>query len=276
VHLEAFDDINGIALEKASIIDGLVPNGVAIMNADNSCTKVIETYTKDVTTRWFGAAEDDASLSDVQVKGAETHAVLQVEGVTYPVTIQSAGRHFAMNALGALLAVGYLGADRRTAATGLAAWNPVGGRGERQTMNIEGGTLDLIDDAYNANPTSLRAAMQVLAEAGASRKIAFLGDMKELGEKELDFHREVAQWPCTEAIDVIHTVGHLMKSLHDELPNGKRGQHFVDSAAMAAQAAHLVQAGDAVLLKASLSTNMRKVVDALQELGHPPMDNKGP
>ena len=276
VHLEAFDDINGIALEKASIIDGLVPNGVAIMNADNSCTKVIETYTKDVTTRWFGAAEDDASLSDVQVKGAETHAVLQVEGVTYPVTIQSAGRHFAMNALGALLAVGYLGADRRTAATGLAAWNPVGGRGERQTMNIKGGTLDLIDDAYNANPTSLRAAMQVLAEAGASRKIAFLGDMKELGEKELDFHREVAQWPCTEAIDVIHTVGHLMKSLHDELPNGKRGQHFVDSAAMAAQAAHLVQAGDAVLLKASLSTNMRKVVDALQELGHPPMDNKGP
>ena len=276
VHLEAFDDINGIALEKASIIDGLVPNGVAIMNADTPCTKVIETYTKDVTTRWFGAAADDASLSDVQVKGAETHAVLQVEGATYPVTIGSAGRHFAMNALGALLAVGYLGADRRTAATGLAAWNPVGGRGARQTLNIDGGTLDLIDDAYNANPTSLRAAMQVLAEADASRKIAFLGDMKELGEKEHDFHREVAQWPCTDAIDIIHTVGPLMKSLHDVLPDGKRGQHFEDSAAMAAQAAHLVQAGDAVLLKASLSTNMRKVVDALQELGHPPMDNKGP
>lgn len=276
VHLEAFDDITGIAQEKASIIDGLVPNGVAIMNADTPCTKVIETYTKDVTTRWFGAAADDASLSDVQVKGAETHVVLQVEGTTYPVTIGSAGRHFAMNALGALLAVGYLGADRRTAATGLAAWNPVGGRGARQTLNIDGGTLDLIDDAYNANPTSLRAAMQVLAEADASRKIAFLGDMKELGEKEHDFHREVAQWPCTDAIDIIHTVGPLMQSLHDVLPNGKRGQHFEDSAAMAAHAAHLVQAGDAVLLKASLSTNMRKVVDALQELGHPPMDNKGP
>ncbi len=276
VHLEAFDDINGIALEKASIIDGLVPNGVAIMNADTPCTKVIETYSKDVITRWFGAAAADASLSDVHVQGAETRAVLQVEGATYPVTIGSAGRHFAMNALGALLAVGYLGADRRTAATGLAAWNPVGGRGARQTLNIKGGKLDLIDDAYNANPTSLRAAMQVLAEADASRKIAFLGDMKELGEKEHDFHRDVAQWPCTEAIDIIHTVGALMKSLHDELPNGKRGQHFVDSAAMAAQAAHLVQAGDAVLLKASLSTNMRKVVDALQELGHPPMDNKGP
>ena len=123
-------------------------------------------------------------------------------------------------------AVGYLVADRRTAATGLAAWNPVGGRGARQTLNIDGGTLDLIDDAYNANPTSLRAAMQVLAEADASRKIAFLGDMKELGEKEHDFHREVAQWPCTDAIDVIHTVGPLMKSLHDILPNGKRGQHF--------------------------------------------------
>jgi UDP-N-acetylmuramoyl-tripeptide--D-alanyl-D-alanine ligase len=276
VHLEAFDNINGIALEKASIIDSLVPNGVAIMNADTPCTKVIKTCTKDVITRWFGAAADDASLSDVRVKGAETHAVLQIEGATYPVTIGSAGRHFAMNALGALLAVGYLGADRRTAATGLAAWNPVGGRGARQTLNIDGGTLDLIDDAYNANPTSLRAAMQVLAEADASRKIAFLGDMKELGEKEHDFHREVAQWPCTDAIDVIHTVGPLMKSLHDALPNGKRGQHFVDSTAMAAQAAQLVQAGDAVLLKASLSTNMRKVVDALQELGHPPMDNKGP
>ena len=276
VHLEAFDDINGIALEKASIIDGLVPNGVAIMNADTPCTKVIETYTKDVTTRWFGAAAAEASLSDVQVKGAETHAVLQLEGATYPVTIGTAGRHFAMNALGALLAVGYLGADRRTAVTGLAAWNPLGGRGARQKLKIYSGTLDLIDDAYNANPTSLHAAMQVLAEADAPRKIAFLGDMKELGEKEHDFHREVAHWPCTDAIDIIHTVGPLMKSLHDVLPDGKRGQHFGDSAAMAAQAAHLVQAGDAVLLKASLSTNMRKVVDALQELGHPPMDNKGP
>ena len=276
VHLEAFDDINGIALEKASIIDGLVPNGVAIMNADTPCTKVIETYTKDVTTRWFGAAAAEASLSDVQVKGAETHAVLQLEGATYPVTLGTAGRHFAMNALGALLAVGYLGADRRTAVTGLAAWNPVGGRGARQKLKIYSGTLDLIDDAYNANPTSLHAAMQVLAEANAPRKIAFLGDMKELGEKEHDFHREVAHWPCTDAIDIIHTVGPLMKSLHDVLPDGKRGQHFGDSAAMAAQAAHLVQAGDAVLLKASLSTNMRKVVDALQELGHPPMDNKGP
>ncbi len=276
VHLEAFDDINGIALEKASIIDGLVPNGVAIMNADTPCTKVIETYTKDVTTRWFGAAAAEASLSDVQVKGAETHAVLQLEGATYPVTIGTAGRHFAMNALGALLAVGYLGADRRTAVTGLAAWNPLGGRGARQKLKIYSGTLDLIDDAYTANPTSLHAAMQVLAEADAPRKIAFLGDMKELGEKEHDFHREVAHWPCTDAIDIIHTVGPLMKSLHDVLPDGKRGQHFGDSAAMAAQAAHLVQAGDAVLLKASLSTNMRKVVDALQELGHPPMDNKGP
>lgn len=276
VHLEAFDDINGIALEKASIIDGLVPNGVAIINADTPCTKVIETYTKDVTTRWFGAAAAEASLSDVQVKGAETHAVLQLEGATYPVTIGTAGRHFAMNALGALLAVGYLGADRRTAVTGLAAWNPLGGRGARQKLKIYSGTLDLIDDAYNANPTSLHAAMQVLAEADAPRKIAFLGDMKELGEKEHDFHREVAHWPCTDAIDIIHTVGPLMKSLHDVLPDGKRGQHFGDSAAMAAQAAHLVQAGDAVLLKASLSTNMRKVVDALQELGHPPMDNKGP
>jgi UDP-N-acetylmuramoyl-tripeptide--D-alanyl-D-alanine ligase len=276
VHLEAFDDINGIALEKASIIDGLVPNGVAIINADTPCTKVIETYTKDVTTRWFGAAVAEASLSDVQVKGAETHAVLQLEGATYPVTIGTAGRHFAMNALGALLAVGYLGADRRTAVTGLAAWNPVGGRGARQKLKIYRGTLDLIDDAYNANPTSLHAAMQVLAEADAPRKIAFLGDMKELGEKEHDFHREVAHWPCTDAIDIIHTVGPLMKSLHDVLPDGKRGQHFGDSAAMAAQAAHLVRAGDAVLLKASLSTNMRKVVDALQELGHPPIDNKGP
>ena len=276
VHLEAFEDINGIALEKASIIDGLVPNGVAIMNADTPCTKVIETYTKDVTTLWFGAAAADASLSDVHVNGAETHAVLQVEAAIYPVTINSVGRHFAMNALGALLAIGYLGADRRTAATGLAAWNPVGGRGARHTLNINGGALDLIDDAYNANPTSLRAAMQVLAKADASRKIAFLGDMKELGEKEHDFHREVANWPCTDATDIIHTVGPLMKSLHDVLPDGKRGQHFEDSAAMAAQVAHLVQAGDAVLLKASLSTNMRKVVDALQELGHPPMDNKGP
>ena len=170
------------------------------MNADTPCTKVIETYTKDVTTRWFGAAAADASLSDVQVKGAETYAVLQVEGTTYSVTIGSAGRHFAMNALGALLAVGYLGADRRTAATGLAAWNPVGGRGARQTLNIDGGTLDLIDDAYNANPTC--CAPRCKSGRGRRiRKIAFLGDMKELGEKNTTFtvrsRNGPAQMPLT-------------------------------------------------------------------------------
>jgi UDP-N-acetylmuramoyl-tripeptide--D-alanyl-D-alanine ligase len=276
VHLEAFQDINGIALEKASIIDGLVPNGVAIMNADTPCTKVIKNYTQHVTTYWFGEDGEHASVINVQVGGEETQANLMVAGEPYRVAIRSAGRHFAMNAMGALLAVGYLGAKRTTAALGLEQWAPVGGRGARQTLNISGGTLDLIDDAYNANPTSLRAAMQVLAQADATRKIAFLGDMKELGEKEHDFHRDVAQWPCTDAIDVIHTVGPLMKSLHDVLPQGKRGLHFDDSNAMAAHAERLVQAGDAVLLKASLSTNMRKVVDAIQELGHPRSDNKGP
>jgi UDP-N-acetylmuramoyl-tripeptide--D-alanyl-D-alanine ligase len=276
VHLEAFQDINGIALEKASIIDGLVPNGVAIMNADTPCTKVIKNYTQHVTTYWFGEYGEHASVINVQVGGEETQANLMVAGEPYRVAIRSAGRHFAMNAMGALLAVGYLGAKRTTAALGLEQWAPVGGRGARQTLNISGGTLDLIDDAYNANPTSLRAAMQVLAQADATRKIAFLGDMKELGEKEHDFHRDVAQWPCTDAIDVIHTVGPLMKSLHDVLPQGKRGLHFDDSNAMAAHAERLVQAGDAVLLKASLSTNMRKVVDAIQELGHPRSDNKGP
>ena len=276
VHLEAFDDITGIALEKAAIIDGLVPGGVAVLNADTPCTDVLRDYTQGVRTRWFGTDADHATLANVQVQGEETHADLCVEGHTYPVILQSAGRHFAMNALGALLAVGYLGAERASAAVGLGRWNPVGGRGARQTVNMGHGTLDLIDDAYNANPTSLRAALQVLAEADAPRKIAFLGDMKELGEKEHAFHRDVANWPCTDAIDIIHTMGPLMKTLHDALPEAKRGLHFDDSASMAEHAPRLVEANDAILLKASLSTNMRKVVDALLELGHPPMDNKGP
>lgn len=275
VHLEAFDDISGIAIEKASIIDGLVSDGVAVINADTTCTEVLKAYTQNVNTRWFGEHTEQTSIGDVQISQGMMQAELRVDDAKYGVSIHSAGRHFVQNALGALLAVGYLGVDRAVAARGLANWSPVGGRGARQRLDIGNGTLDLIDDAYNANPTSLRAAMQVLAEADARRKIAFLGDMKELGEKEHAFHRDVALWPCTVAIDVIHTVGPLMKSLHDALPDGKRGLHFDETVSMAAQAPNLVQAGDAVLLKASLSTNMRKVVDALKDLSHPPKDNKG-
>ena len=99
--------------------------------------------------------------------------------------------------------------------------------------------------------------------------------MKELGEKEHDFHREVAQWPCTDAIDIIHTVGPLMKSLHDVLPDGKRGQHFATARNGGAGRAFGSGRGCSVV-KGIAQHEYRKVVDALQELGHPPMDNKGP
>jgi UDP-N-acetylmuramoyl-tripeptide--D-alanyl-D-alanine ligase len=182
--------------------------------------------------------------------------------------IQSAGQHFAMNALGALACVALIKADPAAAARNVSNWVPVIGRGAREVVTTDEGAIDLIDDAYNANPTSLRAAMAVLAVSNAPRRIAILGDMRELGATEIAAHQNIADWSETTAIDCIHTVGPLMAHLHAALPADKRGQHCETAQDMAERVQNLVRAGDSVLLKASLSIGMRKVVDAIKNMGH--------
>ncbi|SFK51620.1 UDP-N-acetylmuramoyl-tripeptide--D-alanyl-D-alanine ligase [Shimia haliotis] len=284
VHLEAFENVAGIAAEKAAIFDGLEPDGVAVLNADIETADVLRAHADALgfAKVEFGESSDTWTLRDVQLSGDVTVARASVEGAPLVFKVQSAGRHFAMNALGALAAVDALGADLALAAADLGKWTPYVGRGAREIIVLDpvetDRVIDLIDDAYNANPTSLGAALEVLAAAdvqhdigriGKGRRIAFVGDMKELGPQEAAMHAALALHPAIEKIDTVHCVGPLMRHLYEALPEIKRGRWSETSAEMAADVRRLVDAGDAVLAKGSLSMGLAKVVDAVRKLGHP-------
>lgn len=270
VHLEAFDDVAGIAREKAAIMEGLEPGGAAVLNADIAEADILRQVATSVGARQvtFGRTARDYCLNAAEVAGTETRAEAKTPEGGIRFTLQSAGAHFAMNALGALACCDAMGADRAQALTGLESWTPYKGRGARESIALEGGAITLLDDSYNANPTSTGAALDVLALGSGSRRIAFLGDMKELGPEAEALHAELSMHPAMAQIDRVHCIGPLMQALHAALPEGKRGLWSETSAEMAVKVPDLVAVGDIVLIKGSLSMGLARLVDALREIGH--------
>lgn len=268
-HLEAFDSVTAIAQEKASIFEGLESGGVAVVNADIDDAEVLRkaALQAQATVLAFGTKAQDYHLQSVELDGDQTisHAVIAGQELTFE--IQSAGVHFAMNGLGALAATAALGADQGASVSGLATWRPFKGRGVRETLTLPDGSFELLDDSYNANPTSMAAALAVLAAAKGVRRIAFVGDMKELGPQAEALHAGLAELEAMSSIEQVHCVGPLMKSLHLALPNDKRGFWCETSAEMAQKLNELVETGDIVLAKGSLSMGLARIVDGLRKLG---------
>ncbi|MEC7258482.1 MAG: Mur ligase family protein, partial [Pseudomonadota bacterium] len=155
-HLEAFDSVASIAVEKASILDGLEPGGVAVLNADIDTATILAAKAADRRVRnvAFGWQGDDFKLKDVQVTADATVVQAEAEGAPLLFKLGTPGRHFAMNGLGALAAAQALGADMALAAMSLGRWSPYQGRGTRETIWLDPIEtdlwLELIDDAYNA------------------------------------------------------------------------------------------------------------------------------
>ncbi|ABF64751.1 UDP-N-acetylmuramoyl-tripeptide--D-alanyl-D-alanine ligase [Ruegeria sp. TM1040] len=270
VHLEAFEDVAGIAREKAAIIEGLEPGGIAVLNADLEETPVLRDVAQDagVATRWFGQTSDDYCLQEAQLSGDVTRARIVQAEREFSAEIQSLGVHFAMNATGALAAIEALGADLELALAGLQGWSPVKGRGARFTVGLPSGPVTVLDDAYNANPTSIGAALTVLAATPTEgRRIAYLADMKELGPEEARLHAGLADHPALAKIDAVHCIGPLMKHLYAALPENKRGTWVETSAEAASALPAQIQGGDVVLAKGSLSMAVARVVDAIREIG---------
>ena len=270
VHLEAFEDVAGIAREKAAIMEGLEPGGVAVLNTDIAEAHVLRDAANDldVTARWFGESAADYALHSAGIEGEETIARATANGREVELHIQSLGAHFAMNALGALACVEALGADPAKAVESLALWSPVKGRGVREVIRLDSGGITLLDDSYNANPTSMAAALAVLAATpGEGRRIAYVGDMKELGPQEVQLHAGLADLEAVQGIDCIHCIGPLMQALHAALPEGKRGGWYQASAEAVPGLAAEIQGGDIVLAKGSLSMALAKIVDGIREMG---------
>ncbi len=281
-HLAAFEDVEGIAREKASVFEGLMDGGTAVINADLATTPILVRAAQECGARIirFGAGADaDPRLIAAQITGDATVVQAQAGGAPLLFKLGGAGRHFAQTALGCLAAARDAGADMARAALALAQWQPPSGRGRRAVIRldpVEELSFELIDDAFNANPLSVAAALDVLAAAtpqddvgrvGRGRRIAVLGDMLELGGQEAALHAAIAEDPAMAQIDLVHCVGPLMANLWHALPDARRGVQAPDAATLCAQARQLVDAGDVVLVKGSKGIGVSRFVDALRKLG---------
>ena len=290
-HLEAFGSVDGIAREKASIVDGLEPGGVAVLNGDIPTAPILRAAAEAVGARvisFGGSAACHHRVTQIDIKDESTIGQARAWRTPLLYKVASPGRHFAMNGLGALAAVWALGADRGRAAISLGQWSAVTGRGARERLMLDiveqHLTLELIDDAYNANPSSMAASLEVLAAAevrndigrvSKGRRIAILGDMKELGETAEALHAELAALPAMAAIDQVHCIGPLSKALHAALPEEKRGRWVETSDKLVKRLPRLLDGGDVVLVKGSLSMKMACIVDAIRKMGHPaPIDDE--
>ncbi|MEM1303032.1 MAG: Mur ligase family protein, partial [Pseudomonadota bacterium] len=284
-HLEAFDDISGIAREKASITEGLVEGGIAVLNADTTCADILfEIARKNgAETRGFGVAGDAVVLKSLTLSGDTTMVEAQAGTDSFLLKVNSAGRHFGMNGLCVLAVVQALGGDLGRAVVDMPLWRPPAGRGTRERIHLDPveteAAIELIDDAFNANPTSMSAAFEVLAAAEPihdigrvqkGRRVAVLGDMLELGPDEHAQHAALADDPNMAQIDVVHCVGPRMHALYETLAHHLRGRWFETADEAVTQAHRLIDAGDVVLIKGSKGSKVSRVVDAIRKLGHPP------
>jgi UDP-N-acetylmuramoyl-tripeptide--D-alanyl-D-alanine ligase len=282
-HLASFESLAGIAVEKACIMDGLEAGGVAVLNADIETSHILQDHAKALGAKQvlFGETAADWVVKDVRIAGDVTVITATGDGVDYLFKLSVPGRHFAMNAVGVLAVVEALGADPVAASLDIAAWVPPAGRGTREIivtdMANDGESLELLDDAFNANPTSLAASLEVLAASSPSdnvgriikgRRVAILGDMLELGTAEVAMHRDMAQNEHLKSLDLIHCAGPLMRHLWEALPEEQRGRWAETAAELVPQASQLVDAGDVVLVKGSKGSKVSLIVDAIRKLGH--------
>lgn len=270
VHLEFFASVEAIADAKAEIFRGVEPGGVAVLNRDNDQFDRLAAAARAAGIArvvGFGSGADaDARLLGVAPDGAGSiiEASLFGHGLRYRLGL--AGRHMALNSLAVLAAAQAVGTDPVAASAALADLSGLAGRGKRVAIAVAGGEALLIDESYNASPASVRAALAVLGAtpvAAGGRRIAVLGDMRELGEQGPALHRGIAETISAAGIDLVFTVGPLMRGLADSLPADRRGDWSETAAAMVPRLAPALRPGDVIMVKGSFGIRMADIVKPL-------------
>lgn len=277
VHLAQFRSVAEIAVAKAEIFAGLEPGGSAVLNLDNPHFALLEAAARvqgvrDIIT--FGA--DPAAhcrLIDLALKPDCSVMVADVMGSPVTLKVGMPGRHVALNMLAVLAAARRLGADLACCALALAGLRAPPGRGVPMDLLLPGGSATLRDESYNANPASMRAAIDVLSRAPVGprgRRIAVLGDMLELGPEGPAYHRALAEPLAIAGIDLVFCCGALMQELWHALPAERRGGYAEGSDALTPLVAAALRQGDTLMVKGSNASRMGLLVEALTARLRPP------
>ncbi|MEP9349543.1 UDP-N-acetylmuramoylalanyl-D-glutamyl-2,6-diaminopimelate--D-alanyl-D-alanine ligase [Xanthobacter sp. KR7-225] len=272
VHIAQFSSIEEIADAKAEIFDGLEAGGTAVLNLDNplfarlAAAARAKGVARIVT---FGASEGaDVRLTDVALQPFCSAAVVDVMGTSVTLKVGMPGRHIVQNMLAVLAAARLLGADLALCALALARLKPPPGRGVPIRLAVKGGQATLIDESYNANPASMRAAIDVLGRSPVGprgRRIAVLGDMLELGEGADAHHAGLAGAIVADRIDQVFCCGPHMHALWQALPAERRGGYAVHATHLEPMVAAAIRGGDTVMVKGSNGSRMAPLVKSLSD-----------
>ncbi len=265
-HVGYLGSIEAIAEEKAAIMQGLQPGGVAVLPADSPYLPLLQASASAARILTFGAdPAADVRLVAVETDPDGTGVTARIAGRVVRFRLAAPGRHMAMNAVAALAAALALDVVTERAAAALDGFTPVAGRGAHRCIELPGGSALLLDESYNGNGASMRAALAVLRLQPGRRRVAVLGDMLELGAEGPTEHLALAE-DLVAAADKLFTCGPLMRLLYDAVPPDLRAGHAPDSAALADLVAAAVRPSDAILVKGSLGGRMKLVVSALDRL----------
>jgi UDP-N-acetylmuramoyl-tripeptide--D-alanyl-D-alanine ligase len=271
VHVGNFPDGEaGVAKAKAEIFEGLEPGGVAVLPRDNTHFVMLKANAEARGARvvTFGTTTDAyVGARDIKLGDTGSEIVAEIAGRALRYRLGTVGHHIAVNSLAIIAVLDALQLPLENATKPLAGITPPVGRGARTVLKAGDGTVLLIDESYNANPASMRAAIAVLGAVSRQnylRRIAVLGDMLELGEGSEQYHLDLAAPLAASEAHLIFACGPHMQKLFEKLPATRRGAWAPDSAALIAHVLDSLQPGDAVMVKGSLGTRMAPIVAAIR------------
>ena len=265
-HMEKLGSRDGIFQAKMEITKNILPEkeGGTLVFAGDS-----EYLTKQRTAGDYGQIEvGEGADADLRISGVEDHGIA---GITFfveyeeggikekkRIELPAAGAHNAANAAIALAVGRKLGVSIQEGAEGLKKVELTGSR----LRKIDGASVGIIDDTYNANPFSMMSAIDVLVRSDAKRRVAILGDMFELGIDEKELHRKVGEHAAAAGVDELITIGNLA----EHITEGGGGRHFKDKAAFLEVMGDCIRPGDLVLVKASRGMHLEEIVEELRIL----------
>jgi len=258
-HLEGFGSLEGVARAKGEIYQGLQPDGVAVINADDTFADLWRQLAQKNKQLTFGC-ENPADIScewQGDINGNRL-SVRTPEG-DFECTLKLLGKHNVMNALAATAVSIGAGVSTKVIRAGLEAVQPVPGR-MQQSKGVNGSRI--INDTYNANPTSLNAGLGVLADCEGVR-ILVLGDMGELGENVEQFHAQAGEMALQSRVDKLFTLGKFSKNATKVF--GKNASHYEEVEKLIADVRKVLTPDTTVLVKGSRMMRMERVVGALVE-----------
>ncbi|TPG22484.1 UDP-N-acetylmuramoyl-tripeptide--D-alanyl-D-alanine ligase [Sphingomonas koreensis] len=267
VHLEFFADEGAIADAKAEIFQGLEPGGTAIVPFDSPhrdrLVEAAERHAGSIITFGMNADADVHAIDTMRTPTGGTFVSARLGDEALSFTVNQPGAHWVANALAVLAAVRAAGGDLALAGLALAELGGLAGRGKRFLTPTKGGSALVLDESYNANPASMRATLAVLAGESASRRIAVLGEMGELGAGASDYHADLAEPVLAARVDRAILVGAGMLPLANALEGRVDFVHVPDAAAALDRLKVVLAADDVVLIKGSNFVGLSAVVAGL-------------